>query len=504
MLKRVTNTEEPNIDLIDKHLSESVQVFAHCELARRSFWEYCQLRYPTFYKDDRKYLKEFCDTLQSFYENDLINPNTGKPYTKLLLNAPPRHGKTLTLTSFVEWVLGREENERFICGSYNESLSVRFGKKIRDSIQEEKYSNNAEMSLGRDVLKSIVYSDIFKNTAVKKGDASAHAWALKGQYFNFLSTSPGGTLTGVGCSIGILDDLVKNKEEAYSDLHLDKTWDWYVDTFLSRLEEGAKQIVLMTRWSKKDVCGRLLSMVESKDWYHMSYRAYDSTRKPKMLCKEVLSKASYNDKKLYTSVEIIQANYNQVPIDIVGALYKNLKTYSTLPTDEHGNSLLTIIKSYTDTADEGKDFLCSIVYGIHDGYAYILDVLYTQAGMEVTEGATAEIHDDNKVNVALVESNNGGRSFARNVERILRKELNNNLTQVTWFHQSKNKRARILSNSAVVMNKILFPIGWEAKLPQFHLALMDYKKEGGNKHDDAPDALTGVAEDISRKENKFG
>lgn len=488
----------------EEYTRQAVIIAAACEIARRSFWEYCKLRHPKFYKEDRRYLKNLCITLQSFYENELINPKTLKPYDKLILNAPPRHGKTLTLTCLVEWVLGKDNIERFICGSYNENLSIRFGRKIRDSIQEQKFSNNTEeMQQGQDIYKTMVYSDVFPDTIIKKGDASSLVWSLYGQYFNFLSTSPGGTVTGVGCSIGILDDLVKNKEEAYSDLHLDKTWDWYTDTFLSRLEEGAKQIILATRWAKGDVPGRILESDEAADWYHISLKAYDEKRKPQMLCNEILSKKSLDDKKLYMSAEIVEANYNQQPIDIEGILYKNLKEYDRLPTDKDGNFLFNQIRNYTDTADEGSDYLCSICYGVHDGYAYILDVLYTKEGMEITEPATAEMLDDNEVKRALIESNNGGRGFARNVQREL-KSLSNNSTIIKWFYQKKNKKGRILGNSSIVMNKVLFPKGWKNKLPTFYRDVTGYMKEGKNRNDDAQDTLSGIAEDISKKHMEFG
>ena len=65
-------------------------------------------------------------------------------------------------------------------------------------------------------------------------------WSLEGGYNNYLATAPGGTATGFGCSLMIIDDLIKNKEEAYNANVLDKHWEWYAQTMLSRLEEGGK------------------------------------------------------------------------------------------------------------------------------------------------------------------------------------------------------------------------------------------------------------------------
>ena len=155
--------------------------------------------------------------------------------------------------------------------------------------------------------------------------------------------------------------------------------------------------------------------------------------------------------------------------------------------------LFKYILNYTDTADEGSDFLCSICYGMYESSYYILDVLYTKDAMEVTEPATARMLTENHVGCAIIESNNGGRGFARSVQREC-KEIGNSHTRIKWFHQSKNKTARILSNSTAVMDNLYFPVNWEDRWPEFARTLRRYQREGKNEHDDAPDALTGVYE----------
>lgn len=80
--------------------------------ARKSFWLFCQLLYPEFYKDDRLYLKDLCHTLQDFYE-DKIDKKI------LVINMPPRHGKTFTARLFVLWMFGQNPKTKIITGSYN-------------------------------------------------------------------------------------------------------------------------------------------------------------------------------------------------------------------------------------------------------------------------------------------------------------------------------------------------------------------------------------------------
>jgi predicted phage terminase large subunit-like protein len=119
--------------------------------------------------------------------------------------------------------------------------------------------------------------------------------------------------------------------------------------------------------------------------------------------------------------------------------------------------------------------------------------------MEKTEPLTAALFDENYVGYALIESNNGGRGFARAVERTSWEVHKNRHTTFKWFTQSKNKLARIHSNSASAQNNIYFPINWGVRWPEFYLALTTYQAKGKNKHDDAPDAFTGLYEMLDKK-----
>lgn len=462
--------------MMDKKL---IKLGAKCELARREFFFYCNLMAPDFYKSNRKYLVELCKEFQEFYEGE---------DEVLIINEPPRHGKSRTASLFVEWVLGKNQNEKIMTGSYNETLSTMFSKNVRNAIQEEK----------ADKYKP-VFSDVFHNVRIKQGDGAMNLWSLEGGYNNYLATSPTGTATGFGASLLIIDDLIKNAEEAYNESVKEKHWDWFTNTMLSRLEEGGKIIIIMTRWASDDLAGRALEHYKEQKAKirHISMKALqdDGT----MLCDEVLSKKSYIAKTKAMGEDIAMANYQQEPIDLKGCLYSSFKTYSTIPTDDKGNCLFTSIKAYCDTADTGEDNLCNIIYGEYNKEAYILDIYYTKDAMEVTEKEVAKRYLEHQVNRALIESNNGGRGFARSVERILREVLGSNKTKIDWFHQSQNKIARILSNSSWVMEHIYYPTNWRDKWPEYYKAMVKYQREGKNKHDDAPDATTGIAEQFNSK-----
>lgn len=452
---------------------EEIKIEKNLRRARNEFFFYCHLRAGDFYKYDRPFLLNLCNDLQEFVEGE---------EEVLILNLPPRHGKSRTVGLLVEWLLGKDINTKIMTGSYNETLSTMFSKNVRNTIQEAKADKD-----------KIIYNDIFPNTHIKQGDGAMNLWSLEGGYNNYLATSPGGTATGFGCSLLIIDDLIKNSEEAFNENTLEKQWDWFTQTMLSRLEEGGKTIIIMTRWASGDLAGRALEHYkeEGKKVKHIIMKALqdDGT----MLCDEILSLKSYKSKVRAMGPEIASANYQQEPIDLKGRLYTNIKTYNKLPVDSQGNFLFTEIRNYTDTADTGEDYLCSICYGVYNKEAYVMDLIYTKDPMEVTEPAVAKMLLANNVNVADIESNNGGRGFTRAVERELR-ELGSNRTRIDWFHQSANKEARILSNSTWVMDHIYFPVNWQDKWSEFAKAILTYQKEGKNKHDDGPDCLTGVAE----------
>lgn len=456
---------------MEENLDNELIYQATLELARRDFFEYCKLKAPDFYKEDRAFLKDMCNKLQEFIESDK---------KILVIDLPPRHGKSRTATLLVQWLLGKSNKNKIMTGSYNETLSGTFAKQVRDSIQEE----------------DGIFNKVFPETQIKYGEASASKWALKGsEEANYLATSPTGTATGFGCNLMIIDDIIKNVEEAYNENILQKHIDWFSNTMLSRTEQGFKLIAIMTRWAKNDLAGFILDNYDNVE--HINYKAVqdDGT----MLCDEILSKEDFEFKTKTMNKDIVYANYQQEPIDIKGKLYSNFLTYKyeNMPT-------FKCIMNYTDTADMGEDYLCSIDYGVDfNDQKYVLDVLFTQEPMEITEPAQAKMMTKDNVGYCKIESNNGGRGYARNVQQELIK-LNNRHTTVDWFHNSENKIARILSNATGVMTNIFMPEDWATRFPEYYKEMNSYQREGKNKHDDAPDCTTGVYENSTPNILQFG
>ena len=458
---------------------EEVRYQARLELCRRDFWTFCCTLAPDFYMEGRDYLKEFCNELQRFYESD---------ERVLIINMPPRHGKSRTAQLFSQWIFGKNPAEKIITGSYNEELSKTFSRSVRDNISERKASK-----------ERIVYNDIFPRTYLKKGSSAANLWTLHGQHVSSLATSPGGTVTGFGATVMILDDIVKNAEEALNETILEKHWVWFTNTMLSRLEKNGKLVIIATRWNTKDLSGRAIDHYKSINVPCTLITKQALQNDGTMLCDGVLSREAYDLITKTMSREIVEANYNQRPIDLVGRLYNlGFQTYKDIPREDKGNSLIEEVCAYIDTADQGSDYLCSIIYGLYRGHAYVYDVYFTKDGMEITEGEVAKRLFEHKVNKAYIESNNGGRGFGRSVERILREKYKWYKTYIDLFTQSRNKKSRILSSATWCQNNIKFPVGWEVNFSEFYGDVMAYQKEGKMAHDDAEDCLAGIYDKVGR------
>lgn len=447
---------------------ERIRQRAQIVLAQKDFFTYCHLTAPNFYKPNRKYLVDTCQTMQDFLLSD---------DNVLIICEPPRHGKSRTAGKFVEWVLGNCPTAKIMTGSYNKVLSTSFSKNVRNNIAERKADET-----------KIIFSDIFPSVHIKRGDGAMDMWSVEGGYNSYLATSPDGTATGFGATLLILDDTIKSAYEAHHEGIKAGIWDWFINTIQSRLENDAKIMIIMTRWATDDMAGRALEELP-KAGYRVRTLTFTAEQSDgTMLCDEVLSRENYDRKKATMSKDILEANFNQHPIDLKGRLYEEFKTYKALPPS------FDYIRSYTDTADEGSDYLVTIVYGVYLGLLYVLDVYISQENNEHTEKPTADILGRNGVNLAIFESNNGGKGFARNVRRLIRKLYPNKRVAVRWFHQSKNKKARIISEATTVMEKVIMPYNWKERWPEFAKQLFKYQREGKNEHDDVPDCLTGCVE----------
>jgi predicted phage terminase large subunit-like protein len=460
---------------------------------KRDFWEFCKLVAPDFYFDGRDHLKLLADTLQALFEDRIILEDgkwvvvPNRVYTRNVCNQiyiqmPPRHGKTRTLTLFCAWVLGNDPTHKFMYTSYNDESASDTSRFVRDCISQVKLDPT-----------SFVFSDFFKSR-LQADNKAVGKWALAGMYFNFIAAGKGGSVTGKGCDTLIVDDPVKNDAEALNEAESDKTWTWFTDTLLSRIEEGGKIIVNHTRWPRRDLVQRLKDKYSGKaipPYYELIMPAYDGE---KMLCEDILSYDSYLSKQELTEEEIFQANYNQEVMDIRGRLYHKFLTVTNMPNRDE----IDYVAGYCDYADEGSDYMALVVGWVMSTESrqifIIRDILYTQDPVESYIDEAVDMLIRNEVDILQVESNNGGKGFALSLESKLLKS--GGQTEINWKYNTSNKETRILTNANLVQSMIFYPRDWKEQWPTFASHVMSYQRKGRNRHDDAPDVLTMIAEDL--------
>jgi predicted phage terminase large subunit-like protein len=177
--------------------------------------------------------------------------------TRLIITAPPRHTKSLLVAECMPpWFIGRRPDRQVIYSTYGDSLSRGFGRRVKGHFQ----------------------SDIFKKIFPKcelRGDSQAADSIETKQRGVYTATSIGGSVTGKGAHLLIVDDYCKDRQEADSPLIRDRTWDWYTSTARTRLMPGGAVIVMATRWHEDDLIGRIMDKAKPDEWHILHLPAID-------------------------------------------------------------------------------------------------------------------------------------------------------------------------------------------------------------------------------------
>lgn len=438
------------------------------ELAKRNLIDFTKYTYDKY--QFSWFHKAYAEKLNEFAKGNI---------KKLMVFVPPQHGKSeLSTRRLPPFLFGHNADLNIAVISYSDTIAKKFNREIKRIMNDETY---------KDIFPHIELPSMMGNYT-----NSANEFEIINTKGNCKTIGVGGALTSQPVDIMIMDDLYKDAMSAWSPVVRQNIEDWYDTVADTRLHNDSQQLIVFTRWHHEDLAGKLLKN-EPEEWEVVAFEAIKDKINNDIDIRvngEALWPEKHSLEKLIKSRDrnphVFNSLYQQNPKPLEGLLYSEFKTYSTLPD-------YNIVKNYTDTADTGTDFLCSLDYIESNGLKYVIDVLYTQKPNEYTEPAQAEQLKRNNVNQCRIESNNGGRAYARNVERLTKK-LGNNKTTISWFHQSKNKDARIKSNSSTVNNTVVMPDNWHIRWPEFYNDVTNYMATGKNKHDDAVDVLTGIVE----------
>lgn len=255
--------DEQNVSPLDPHPGTTTKpaalpsgaAMARQELAQRTLARKHML--PFIERFNPKYAagwvhKDICQRLEKFSQ-DVAD----KKSPRLMLFMPPRHGKsTLASIGFPAFHLGQHPDHEIISCSYSGSLAMKFSRKVRSILREGQYAA------------------LFPDTQLDPDSQSAEEW-LTTEGGGYVAAGVGGGITGKGAHVMIIDDPVKNREDAESAIVQESTRDWYTSTAYTRLAPGGGILIILTRWNDNDLAGWLLSEMSAggEPWEIVNYPA---------------------------------------------------------------------------------------------------------------------------------------------------------------------------------------------------------------------------------------
>lgn len=211
--------------------------------AREHLLDFRVYTHPKF--DRGKHHEVICDALEKVESGEI---------RFLILEAPPRHSKSeLTSIGLPAWWLGRHPDHQVISVSYNDTTANEFGYGVRNLIASEEYKT------------------LFPNVGLAQ-DAKARGRWRTNHGGTYISAGVGGGITGKGAHLAIVDDPIKNREEADSPTYRERVWKFFHSDLRTRLMPGGAIVVMMTRWHEDDLIGRLLERVPEK-WHRVTLPA---------------------------------------------------------------------------------------------------------------------------------------------------------------------------------------------------------------------------------------
>lgn len=340
---------------------------------------------------------EIAAELQSFYERMIAG---GRP--KLVIEAPPQHGKSVQIIDFISWLAGQSPDLRTIYTSFSERLGIR-----------------ANLKLQR-LYDSALYAEIFPDTSIGKTSAvsvsglrNREILEYTGRDGFFRNTTVRGSITGESLDLGVIDDPIRGRQDANSETVRDAAWDWFTDDFFTRFSEDAGLLAILTRWHTDDPIGRLIERYP--DVKVLKYPAIAIKDEPNRKTGEALFPEHKSIDFLLERKKLMDPNnwealYQQSPVIAGGNLFKTdgFRFYEVLPK-------LKWRAIFGDTAQKTKehnDYSVFQCWGESwDGQAVMIDQI-----RDKWEAPELLIHAEAFWNKHKADASSGGTLRAFNVE----------------------------------------------------------------------------------------
>jgi len=421
---------------------------------------FCQYTFPEY--QTPSHLIALSEALEAIERGEL---------KRLIVLMPPRHGKSeLISLRFPCWYLARHPEDYMVQAGYAESIALTHSRQSRDifiSLEMTKLFPDIRHRPERPGQEIIVPER-----------QAAHEWGTK-QGGSYYAVGIGGGLTGRGFNVGIIDDPVKDEEEATSQTIRDRVWDWYQRVFRTRAEPDAAIIVVMTRWHQDDLVGRLLKQAQgdsaSDQWEILHFKAIQDGQAlwPERYPIEVLE-------KIRSSIggRAFESLYQGSPTIAGGQIIKRewWRYFGEFP------HFIRKLHSW-DTAFKDKtqnDYSVCTVWGESQNGYYLLDVWRGRVEFPELKRVAVALYERDIPDVVIVEDKASGQSLIQELQR-------NTRIPVLPVKVDINKVARANSATPLIEAGRVF-------LPENAPWLFDYIEElsafPNATHDDQVDSTT--------------
>jgi predicted phage terminase large subunit-like protein len=392
---------------------------------------------------------------------------------RLILSLPPQHGKTSVLTvPYPVWRLEREPTLRVAVGAYNQTHANRFSRKARRLAA-------GRIELARD------------RKAVNEWETAAGGY--------YVSVGVGAGITGLPVDLLVIDDPVKNAEEAMSDARREAVWEWWTDSLYTRLSKNAAVIVVMTRWHTEDLAGRL---IKQGGWEQAVFPAIAEENDPlgrpvgAPLCADLhpLEQLVAAREQSPTS---FRALYQQQPLDLTGGFFRGLEKIPVVgaaPTLDQFTARCRFWDLASTEAQAGADpdWTAGTLLGRHrDGTYWVLDVRRDRLGPQGVRAFIRQTAQADGPGVRVRLEREGGASGKLAADSIVREDLAGFAALAVKPKGNKQERAEPFAAQVEAGNVRLVNGEWVRPW------LDELRAFPTGKHDDMVDATSGAFAELA-------
>lgn len=451
-----------------------------------SFMTYIELdRKPEkrFYAPRKHYLRPMVQGFQDVLDGKL---------RLLTISMPKRAGKSQTGINFVNMLSGKFPDRSTLMEGTGDDLVKSF------------YNGCLEYLT---VPNEYLFYDVFPDARLIQTNADSKTINLKSKsrFSTIMCRSIDARQVGLSEATNVLylDDCVEGREEAKNRQRLDDKWEVISGDIMGRAIEGTPMVFTGTRYSLYDPIGRVQEHAQREGW---AWRAIEipaldlvtdeSNYEYEREGKKVFTTAYFREQRELLSAEQFESEFQQQPFEAKGLLFNKdeLNYFFELPKDRDPDTIIAV----GDTAESGSDSTSMPVAKIYGSDVYIVDVVFDDSPAEVTKPECAKCLIDNRVASAVFESNNAGQYYARDVDQIIRERGYS--VGIRTKRTISNKQTRIEFASDNIKKNFYFkhPSTYKrgSQYWNFMKEVTTYTRSGKVPHDDAPDSLSLLENEI--------